>query len=497
MSKIDDIFRDGLSDKGLKYSKSDWKAMAALLDHKASFFFRYRWWIRSSIFIAVLGVSSFVCFYDFDNDRQDIVVTSNQEVNRSQSITQEPSIDFEDKHINENLVEIKPSSPQESTQKLEIKEEDMAVVIPEKKQNDFVSSTDYNRDDYNLNNPKISGEINVNPAESTPDIIQTDISNSESNEMNFNTNNLANEILNQKDIIEDIDQTSEQKLNSSIVLENLKQETLGLDPYGIDGFKYDHNPNIKNIGVLKSPYSRWSFYVSPYLGMIQYKTVIKLNGLIDENNHKTNENELQSMGYGMNISAQKNRWKFTTGFGMISLQQKTNYNITTTEKTYIYKKKLLNRNYTISPRGKPIALIGDVIVDSTFSTSQQDVCPDCIAKFDYWSVPLQLNYQTITRGRVSYFGGLGLNFDILKKAKGLYTASANDGILDVVDLDEKLVAKRLIRINGSIGVRYGLAKSWGLWSSYSYGYGMKSMLNSYDQIPKTNTIQFGVEYKIR
>ena len=128
MSKIDDIFRDGLSDKGLKYSKSDWKAMAALLDHKASFFFRYRWWIRSSIFIAVLVVSSFVCFYDFDNDRQDIVVTSNQEVNRSQSITQEPSIDFEDKHINENLVEIKPSSPQESTQKLEIKEEDMALL---------------------------------------------------------------------------------------------------------------------------------------------------------------------------------------------------------------------------------------------------------------------------------------------------------------------------------------------------------------------------------
>jgi hypothetical protein len=132
-----------------------------------------------------------------------------------------------------------------------------------------------------------------------------------------------------------------------------------------------------------------------------------------------------------------------------------------------------------------------------FKKSQQDVCPDCIVKFDYWSVPLQLNYQTIARGRVSYFGGLGLNFDILKKAKGLYTASANDGILDVVDLDEKLVAKRLIRINGSIGVRYGLAKSWGLWSSYSYGYGMKSMLNSYDQIPKTNPIQFGVEYKIR
>ena len=81
-------------------------------------------------------------------------------------------------------------------------------------------------------------------------------------------------------------------------------------------------------------------------------------------------------------------------------------------------------------------------------------------------------------------------------------AMKNDkGIVGVptglIDLDEKLVAKRLIRINGSIGVRYGLAKSWGLWSSYSYGYGMKSMLNSYDQIPKTNTIQFGVEYKIR
>ena len=492
MSKIDDIFRDGLSDKGFKYSKSDWKAMAALLDHKASFFFRYRWWIRSSVVLMITSFSMLIYLCNLDAGTKDTVATSSQEVNKNQSF-KELSINFEDKKSLKDLNKTKPSSTQESS----IADDAMAVVTLEKKQNDFVSSTDYDTDDHNLNNLRIYGEINVNPVESTPDIIQTDISNSESNGMNLSTNNLASEILNQKDIIEDIDQISEQKLNSSIVLEDLKQETLGLDPYGIDGFKYDHNPNIKNIGVLKSPYSRWSFYVSPYLGMIQHKTVIKLNGLIDENNHKTNENELQSMGYGMNISAQKNRWKFTTGFGMLSLQQKTNYNITTTEKTYIYKKKLLNRNYTISPRGKPIALIGDVIVDSTFSTSQQDVCPDCIAKFDYWSVPLQLNYQTITRGRVSYFGGLGLNIDILKKAKGLYTASANDGILDVVDLDEKLVAKRLIRINGSIGVRYGLAKSWGLWSSYSYGYGMKSMLNSYDQIPKTNTIQFGVEYKIR
>ena len=492
MSKIDDIFRDGLSDKGLNYSKSDWRAMAELLDHKASFFFRYRWWIRSSVVLMITSFSMLIYLCNLDAGTKDTVATSSQEVNKNQSF-KELSINFEDKKSLKDLNKTKPSSTQESS----IADDAMAVVTLEKKQNDFVSSTDYDTDDHNLNNLRIYGEINVNPVESTPDIIQTDISNSESNGMNLSTNNLASEILNQKDIIEDIDQISEQKLNSSIVLEDLKQETLGLDPYGIDGFKYDHNPNIKNIGVLKSTYSRLSFYVSPYLGMIQHKTVIKLNGLIDENNHKTNENELQSMGYGVNISAQKNRWKFTTGFGMISLQQKTNYNITTTEKTYIYRKKLLNRNYTISPRGKPIALIGDVIVDSTFSTSQQDVCPDCIAKFDYWSVPLQLNYQTIARGRVSYFGGLGLNIDILKKAKGLYTASANDGILDVVDLDEKLVAKRLIRINGSIGVRYGLAKSWGLWSSYSYGYGMKSMLNSYDQIPKTNTIQFGVEYKIR
>jgi hypothetical protein len=206
---------------------------------------------------------------------------------------------------------------------------------------------------------------------------------------------------------------------------------------------------------------------------------------------------VKALVYGINISAQKNRWKFTTGFGMISLQQKTNYSITTTEKTYSYKKKLLDRNYIISPRGTYIALIGDVIADSTFSTSQQDVCPDCTAKFDYWSVPLQLNYQTMSRGRLSYFGGIGINIDILKKANGLYTASTTNGTLDVSYLDENLAAKSLMRINGSIGLRYELTKSWGLWSSYNYGYGVKSMLNSYDQIPSTNMIQLGLEYKIK
>ena len=34
-------------------------------------------------------------------------------------------------------------------------------------------------------------------------------------------------------------------------------------------------------------------------------------------------------------------------------------------------------------------------------------------------------------------------------------------------------------------------------SSSQYGYGINSMLKSYDQLPQTKAIQFGVEYKIR
>ena len=69
--------------------------------------------------------------------------------------------------------------------------------------------------------------------------------------------------------------------------------------------------------------------------------------------------------------------------------------------------------------------------------------------------------------------------------------------MDVVELEENLLNNTLIRISGSVGLRYGLTKSWGIRSSYQYGYGINSMLKSYDQLPQTNAIQFGVEYKIK
>lgn len=78
-----------------------------------------------------------------------------------------------------------------------------------------------------------------------------------------------------------------------------------------------------------------------------------------------------------------------------------------------------------------------------------------------------------------------------------YTVTADNGILDVVELEESLLNKTLIRISGSVGLRYALTKSWEIRSSYQYGYGINSMLKSYDQLPQTNAIQFGVEYKIK
>jgi hypothetical protein len=171
---------------------------------------------------------------------------------------------------------------------------------------------------------------------------------------------------------------------------------------------------------------------------------------------------MRSLCYGLNLAAQKNRWKFTSGIGVMKLQQKTNYMLSSIEKTYITKKKLLNRNYIISPRGTSIALIGDVVVDSTTTTIQRDVCVDCISNFDYWTIPFQVDYQTMPRNRISFFGGLGMNIDILKKASGYYTATADNGILDVVELEENLLNKTLIRISGSVGLRYALTKSWGI-----------------------------------
>ena len=301
----------------------------------------------------------------------------------------------------------------------------------------------------------------------------------------------------QKDILVAENKWVEQPKISLIDLDKFKYEASELDSRYIAEFRYNINPNFKTIGTLKSPYSKWSFYASLYIKSIQHQTTIRLNNLLDESNHKASESEMRSLGYGLNLTAQKNRWRFTSGLGVMTLDQKTNYILSSIEKTYITKKKLLNRNYIISPRGTSIALIGDVVVDSTTTTIQRDVCVDCISNFDYWTIPFQVDYQTMPRNRISFFGGLGVNFDILKKSEGYYTATADNGILDVVELEENLLNNTLIRIRGSLGLRYGLTKSWGIRSSYQYGYGLKSMLKIYDQLPQTNAIQLGVEYKIR
>ena len=220
------------------------------------------------------------------------------------------------------------------------------------------------------------------------------------------------ELFIQKDIVLAKNETAIKSISNLMDFDKIKFKMSELDSRDICGFMYDINPNFKAIRILKSPYSKWSFYASPYIKSIQHQTTIRLNNLVDESNHKSNESAMRSIGYGLNLAAQKKRWKFTSGIGVITLQQKTNYILSSIEKTYITKKKLLNRNYIISPRGKSIALIGDVVVDSTISRLQRDLCVDCLSNFDYWTVPFQVDYQTVPKNRILFFGGLGINIDI-------------------------------------------------------------------------------------
>ena len=493
MSKVDDIFKDGLSDKGLKYSESDWKAMSVLLDKKMGFFFRYRWWFRSSIALMVAGFSVWVCFYDFDIDGHEEITTKNLDVKKQPILIQETTEDDSDKFTTLNAEEhdeIKPdlSSERESSQEYSAHT------------HKIVESTE----NVNSEEPNIEETDDVNIVKST---VKSDHSESfySENRPDFEKSDEHSnkpiieleEPFVQKDILVAENKWVEQPKISLIDLDKFKYEVSELDSRYIDEFRYNINPNFKTIGALKSPYSKWSFYASPYIKSIQHQTTIRLNNLMDESNHKSNERGIRSLGYGLNLAAQKSRWRFTSGLGVMTLQQKTNYVLSSIEKTYITKKKLLNRNYLISPRGTPIALIGDVVVDSITTTIQRDVCVDCISSFDYWTIPFQVDYQTMPRNRISFFGGLGMNIDILKKTNGYYTATADNNILGIAELEENLLNNTLIRIRGSVGLRYGLTKSWGIRSSYQYGYGINSMLKSYDQLPQTNAIQLGVEYKIR
>ena len=75
MKKIDDIFKEGLDNKGLGYTEAHWGSMAAMLDaNKVGFFARNKWLIG---IVGLLLTSSIVSFFILKSTQTEPTNTKN------------------------------------------------------------------------------------------------------------------------------------------------------------------------------------------------------------------------------------------------------------------------------------------------------------------------------------------------------------------------------------------------------------------------------------
>ena len=488
MKKIDDIFKDGLQDKGLPYSDANWNMMAALLDKKVNFFVRYKWWLRSAVFVGLTG-SIIGLHYFFSDSLHTASSSDTMEMDIISQSSKEKSISLNQEKTKSNY-----------SQKLQ---EGIAEITQSK---NFMGNESLSKDSFEgiKLNHTIQKSMNIFGDDQLLDLKRiTNIDHHEASSIKgISELNLVHGDYPKKmedDLEEDqLSQIIEDKFQEDIIpafrLNHL--EILKLDPRVCNGFDYVF-PNASGAYIegMKNPNTSWVFYASVYGAALQYQRKLSMGSITDENNLKSKESSQITSGFGVHFSAQKGRWSWVSGLGIKTIQEQTNYQTTYTETHYVYGLKLLNRNYTTTPRGTTIALIGDVIVDSTSSTVAQDLCVDCMANFQYWSIPLRLQYNTKSRNRLSYYGALGVDLDILKSTTGFYT-DADHGVLITKDLSEAVLKSTVIQLHGAIGAKYSITSRWKLWTGLGYGYSLQSMTKNYSQKPRIQSLNLGVEFKL-
>jgi hypothetical protein len=229
-----------------------------------------------------------------------------------------------------------------------------------------------------------------------------------------------------------------------------------------------------------------------------YTRSLEIAAIADEQNWKASETEKSNLNAGIEVSAKRKNWRITTGLGTLKLQESTNYSTQLTTTEYLYAKKIVNNEYTTTPRGTRVVLLADVKVDSTTSTTSQNDCPTCEIELNYVNIPLTLQYE-VGKKRLRYFAEGGINTLINTRNSGQYaTLNESNQTWTISDLQSSSAVNNVLLLaNASVGANYCLSSSWELWTSYSHRIGLGSVFATYEHKPSWRGVRAGVSYKIR
>jgi hypothetical protein len=266
MSKIDDIFKEGLDQKGLAYSDAHWAGMEALLDKKKKgFFVRYKWYFASLVLLFI-GITTYfswptaqqketltpIALTESNNQK----ITSNNSLNTQQIASAQTDKKTLKENTTNNNTDPKPTHNKSGTD---------VIDNSHKKKNLGHRFTE---------NKKNSSSQN---ASSLPSSIPNSI-----NESTL--------------VIKDV--ASIPLIKASFM--HLKLRDFYLFPV------YLSSPILNKKAItIDYPSYKWQLFMAPYIQLSSHNRNIKL---VTESEFKKQEKPMPAMGFGVNFLSKKGHW---------------------------------------------------------------------------------------------------------------------------------------------------------------------------------------------
>lgn len=400
MKNMDDLFKEGLENKGMPYQDAYWDSMASLLDQRMPVKQKGGFWYWAPVFLLV----SVITLYGISVVWEKPEVQTYQprpEIHRFQKTTSEPSKSDESSESFASLPKVKKSTPASK------------IKTPKPIVREIFEETV----------PFPSHRENAKPIFSHHDFTSADRGNDGKKSQGQPYSNR---------------QKAELQWLKSVTHFSFVEQTNPFQPHEITSKNVKRKKAKLYVGILGNyvmpelkgkslPYESWESVISPAL----------------------------------QLSVRKNHVVITTGIQQLPLRIYTRYPMVSGTTTYDTSRVMVNKNYTQTPRGTRVALLSQR-VDSTTTVQTNTECRDCQVKINYLNVPVLMGYS-VGRNRLKVQLNAGIQLNLLSTSSGLYALNDAtvqlDGktVLKKADLaSEDVLRKVNVSTGYGLGVNYSL-----------------------------------------
>lgn len=473
MSNIDDIFKKGLENAGMPYGDSHWSAMEKQLPVKAAF----PWWKFAASGVGVVALATLLYFglsstgvgvNEIETSQNETVLERNNSIpneNANEKVVSDKSVALDNfEGIREQLNDgPKNSSTQSSTK-----------------------SSSHTNQRLTSNNTILSDNSTIGSNPQFLSIVNEDD---------------VSEIINRNSALEDFTSNIEDKINTSVVLNESDYTNEGIRSKRIikvsEPIDLNSSISIKKIKRLRPRYiPKWELSVSPFAEFAAYRNNISLaNSILDELNNVSNSKELLSYNYGFKVSFKKGNWGIYSGLLSNRLEEETNYIGSESYYDFETKLRMINGSYTTTPRGTRVVLVQEEKVDSTLVTQSVPLCTDCNTQVSYITIPIGLNYS-FGKGKLTYFGELEGLYSRLNSFQGDYALVNGNEAIEVREIHNTDLNQNVFSGSLAMGINYKLMSRVSVWSSIGVRQTMQSTLKAYDQNARVSPARLGVKVKL-